>query len=85
VARSITLDSYSKATGVVTFTITGSTIPGLNQTYKLALPVDSKEACLSAIRAYLQAYIAGFQANVRPDAGTDVTAAMGLPQADTGA
>ena len=84
-ARSITLNSYSTATGLVTFTVAGSTITAINQTYKLALPVDSKEACLSAIRAYLQAYVAGFQANVRPDAGTDVTAAMGVPQADTGA
>lgn len=82
-AREITIDSYDRPSGNVTFTVTGASLSPMNRTYIVNnLPVDSRDNLIAAVRSFLRGYREGLVASVRPQADATVSSIIGQPQAD---
>jgi hypothetical protein len=65
--------------GVVSFTMAGMTIPAMNRTFVVQLPIDTQYNLFSAIREHLIAHAQGLRANQVTPAGAAVTALIATP------
>lgn len=81
--RQITIDSYSDTTGDLKFTVTGAANNRLNRTFTVNnLPVGSKDDLMVAIRAHIQGFKDGLQAEKRAAADNSITSILGQAQTD---